>query len=202
MSELQLPDDHLLFLIQQAKKNYQEFQPKGKRGKPVTYAALSFWLLSVAAIVLRTFTSSELHQLLLKDENLRMALGFEKVPHRKTIARRMSRLTETGEQQIAAFGQKIFDAFVACHQSLSAIDGRMYQAIGPKWHKSDRQRQLIPAKLRNVDIESSWFKSGYRGFVQGYRLVLQTLVFPFPVPLFATWHPNNVGESTIIKNWL
>jgi len=35
--------------------------------------------------------------------------------------------------------------------------------------------------------------------VQGYRLVLQSLVFPFPVPLFATWQANNMGESTIAK---
>lgn len=46
-------------------------------------------------------------------------------------------------------------------------------------------------------MESSWFKSGYRGWVQGYRLLLQGLVFPEPVPLFAAWRLNSEGEATI-----
>jgi len=70
------------------------------------------------------------------------------------------------------------------------------------WHKKYRQQDVIPAKLRNVDTESEWFKSGYRGWVQGYRLVLQGLVFPEPVPLFAVWRSNKEGESTIVKESL
>jgi hypothetical protein len=49
-----------------------------------------------------------------------------------------------------------------------------------------------------VDTESAWSKSGYRGWVQGYRLVLQGLVFSAPVPLFARWCPNSMGESTVL----
>lgn len=36
-----------------------------------------------------------------------------------------------------------------------------------------------------------------RGWVQGYRLVLQTLVFPEPVPLFAVWRENQLNEAKI-----
>ena len=111
MCELQLPDNHLLFLIQQAKQNYQIYVPQRKRGKPVTYSACSFWLLNLVAVLMRAFSASELHLLLSKDEGLRTALGFERVPHRKTIARRISTLTEIGEQQIASFGGKILAAF-------------------------------------------------------------------------------------------
>lgn len=75
----------------------------------------------------------------------------------------------------------------------------MYQATEAKWHKRNRQAGIIPIGLRNVDTESEWFKSGYRGWVQGYRLVLQRLVFPAPVPLFAAFRANNTGESTILK---
>ncbi len=46
----------------------------------------------------------------------------------------------------------------------------------------------------------SFWCCGYRGWVQGYRLVVQSLVFPFPVPLSATWKANNIGESTIAKH--
>ena len=202
MSELQLPDNYLLKLIQQAKQNYQFQELKRKRGKPPTYSACSFWLLALAAILLRAFSASELHLLLTEDESLREVLGFEKVPHRKTIARRISGLTDTGEQQIKALGLKILTAFAVADQQVSAIDGRMYQAIGPLWHKKHRQQAVIPSKLRNVDTEAEWFKSGYRGWIQGYRLVMQALVFPEPVPLFALWRANNEGESTIVKDAL
>jgi hypothetical protein len=202
MYELQLPDNYLLFLIQQAKQNYQLFDPKRKRGKPLSYSERSFWLLTLVAVLLRAFSACELHLLLTKDQRLRLALGFERVPHRKTIARRISRLTATGEEQIAAFGFKILAALAIENQLVSAIDGRMYAACGPLWHKQDRQHGVIPSKLRNVDQESEWFKSGYRGWVQGYRLILQGLVFPAPVPLFATWRSNNQGESTIVKEFL
>ena len=73
----------------------------------------------------------------------------------------------------------------------------MYQALGPKWHKKHRLEGIIPSGLRNVDVESKWSKSNYRGWVQGYRLVLQTLVFPEPVPLFAVWRENQLNEAKI-----
>ena len=78
----------------------------------------------------------------------------------------------------------------------------MYAAQGPLWHTKHRQLGLIPLKLRNVDTQSSWFKSGYRGWVQGYRLVLQGLVFPEPVPLSAFWRRNSEGEATIMAQAL
>jgi len=113
MCKLQLPDNHLLFLIQQAKHHYQVFDQKRKRGKPLTYSPCSFWLLNLVAILLRAFSASELHLLLTKDEVLRLELGFQKVPHRKTIARRISTLTEIGEQQIANLREK--DSCDFCH---------------------------------------------------------------------------------------
>lgn len=48
----------------------------------------------------------------------------------------------------------------------------MFEARGPKWHKKHRRRGVIPKKLRNVDTDSEWGYSHYRGWVQGYALVL------------------------------
>jgi hypothetical protein len=33
---------------------------------------------------------------------------------------------------------------------ISAIDGRVYKAQGPKWRKSDRQQDIAPVGLRNA----------------------------------------------------
>jgi hypothetical protein len=161
-------------------------------------------LLAVAAVALRTFKERELHRLLTKDELLRVMLGFARVPHRRTIERRMQSLIPEAEAQIAHLGEQLAQVVQPTNEQplMSAIDGRMYEAMGPLWHKKHRKLGLIPLKLRNVDTESAWFKSGYRGWVQGYRLVLQGLVFPEPVPLFAAWRLNSEGEATIMSQAL
>jgi hypothetical protein len=178
--------DALLSLIELVKLRYQE-PPEvvPKRGKPPDFSALSFLLLAVVAVVTKTFSDSELHRFLVKDARLRSALEFPRVPHRTQIMRRLKSLFPAAEQQISLFGAEILAQVE--NSAVSAVDGRMYQALGPKWHKKDRQQELVPSGLRNVDRESSWSKSDYRGWIQGYRLVLQTLVFPAPVPLFAVW---------------
>ncbi len=190
--------DALVSLLQQVQENYHEPSPAAPtRGKQRDFSACSFLLLAVVAITTRTFRDSELHQLLGKDERLRRALLFKRVPHRTTIGRRLAGLVPEAEAQIAALGQQVVaEVKPAADQSeVSALDGRMYEARGPKWHKKDREKGLVPVGLRNVDRESKWSKSGYRGWVQGYRLLLQGLVFPAPVPLFAAWRPNNEYEA-------
>jgi len=140
-----------------------------------------------------------LHRLLQKDEQILAALGFRRVPHRTWIMRRLKWLVPVAEEQISLFGKRIL-AEVPIDENnsqVSATDGRMYQARGPLWHKKHRLEGIIPVGLRNVDRESKWSKSDYRGWVQGYRLVLQTLVFPEPVPLFAAWRENQLNEAKI-----
>lgn len=193
--------DDLLHLLQKISEHYQSPKVKGKRGRQPHFSDLSFLLLAVVAVVTKTFADAELFRLLQIDQKLRDTCGFARVPHRTTILRRLKSLTTQAEQQIAILGSEILrQTSVDQSQSVSAIDGRMYQALGPLWHKKHRHSGQIPPLLRNVDTESEWFKSNYRGWVQGYRLVVQSLVFPFPVPLFATWQANNVGESTIAKH--
>jgi hypothetical protein len=161
-------------------------------------------LLAVAAVALRTFRERELHRLLLEDEPLRTAPGFRSVPHRRTIERRMQALIPEAEAQVAALGRQIAREVAPTSEQpqASAIDGRRYAAAGPRWHKQHRRQGRIPLGLRNVETESSWFKSGYRGWVQGYRLVLQGLAFPQPVPLWAAWRLNSEGEATIMAQAL
>ena len=177
--------DALLSLVERIKENYQEPPPPPpKRGKKRDFTALSFLLLAAVAVTLRTFGNTELRKLLEKDQRLRQAMGFERVPHRTCIGRRLSGLVPEAEQQIALLGRQIIEEVRPEdeHSEISAIDGRMYKAQGPKWHKSDRQKEIVPVGLRNVDTESRWSKSGYRGWVQGYRLVAQGLAFPAARP--------------------
>ena len=196
--------DALLTIVEQVKEYYVEPPSHRQRGRPRTFSSQAFLLLAVVGVVLRTFKPQELCTLLSKDGSLRERLGFSRVPHRRTVERRLDATLPEAEAQVAALGQQILADVVPSpdEPQASAIDGRMYQAQGPLWHKRDREQDRIPARLRNLDTESAWSKSGYRGWVQGYRLVLQGLVFPAPVPLFARWCPNSVGESTILAQAL
>jgi hypothetical protein len=200
------PDpDALLRLVESVKENYQQPPPSPPmRGKKRDFSALSFLLLATVAVTLRTFRDSELHRLLTNDVRLRQAMDFCRVPHRTLIGRRLSGLLSEAEQQIALLGHQIVAEVKppADHSEVSALDGRMYQAQGPKWHKKDRQRGVVPVGLRNVDREASWSKSGYRGWVQGFRLLLQGMVFPQPVPIFAAWRRNSNNEAVIASEAL
>ena len=146
-----------------------------RRGRKPDFSDLSFLLLAVVAVVTKTFSDSALHPLLERDAELRTALEFSRVPHRTRILRRLKLLREAAEEQVSLFGKTILAEVAPVEtQSVSATDDRMYQALSPKWHKKHRLESVIPTGLRNVDVESKWSKSGYRGWVQGYRLVLQT----------------------------
>jgi hypothetical protein len=113
-------------------------------------------------------------------------------------------LMPEAEVQISHLGRRIL-ATVKPDESasqVSAIDGRMYEAVGPQWHAKNRREGRIPEGLRNVDTDSMWSKSGYRGWVQGYRLIVQTLVFPDAVPICALWTSNGTGEPTVAEQAL
>jgi hypothetical protein len=196
--------DALLKIGEHVKENYTEPPPQSRRGRPRTFSSRAFLSLAVVGVGLRTVKPQELCTLLTKDGSLRERLGFSRVPHRRTVQRRLGATLPEAEAQVHALGQQILAEVVPGRDEpqASAIDGRMYQAQGPRWHKRDRNQGRIPARLRNVDTESAWPKSGSRGWVQGYRLVLQGLVFPAPVPLFARWCPNSVGESPVLEEAL
>src|SRR4029453_11894184 len=57
--------------------------------------------------VLRTFKPQELCTLLTKDVTLRERLGFPRVPHRRTVERRLDATLPEAEAQVQALGQHL-----------------------------------------------------------------------------------------------
>jgi hypothetical protein len=192
-----LTPDALAKILAEA-KNHQPPQLVCKRGAPYHFSELSFLMLAMTAVILRTFKDSELHRLLRQDSGLRETLGFVRVPDRTTIGRRLVTLVPVAESRIAELGRTLLAETAGDEPNVSAVDGRMYEAVGPKWHKSSRDAGEVPVGLRNVDTDSTWSKSAYRGWIQGFRLVTQSLVFPFPVPLAAVWRPNSTNEASVV----
>ena len=81
-----------------------------------------------------------------------------------------------------------------------AVDKSMSESLGPKWHQRDRKRGVIPEGLRNVDPESGWGYSAYRGWVQGYawHLVCSAAAGHPAIPLLSEVEPNNVQENKVL----
>ncbi len=123
--------DALLSLVQRVKENYltPPLEPP-KRGGKRDFPALSFLLLAAVAVTLRTFSNSELRKLLEKDERLRQAMGFQHIPHRTLIGRRLAGLVPEAEQQMALLGDRIVEEVKpqADQPEVSAIDGQMYES--------------------------------------------------------------------------
>jgi hypothetical protein len=84
---------------------------------------------------------------------------------------------------------------------VTAVDKSMVKARGPLWHKKDRKKGIVPDRLRNVDKDSEWGYSRYKGWVQGYAIHLLCSATPgfVPVPLDADAATANVPENRIFE---
>jgi len=96
--------DALLKIVEHVKENYTESPPQSRRGRPRTFSSRAFLLLAVVGVVLRTFKPQELCTLLTKDGSLRERLGFSRVPHRRTVERRLDGTLPEAEAQVHALG--------------------------------------------------------------------------------------------------
>ncbi len=107
-------------------------------------------------------------------------LGWSTLPHRITLARRYRDLYALLQAFIQFIGQDAERLDARFQQQHLVEDKSLFKAQGPVWHQSDRQAQRIPAKLRHLDTEASWSKSGYHGWVYGYGLHITCNQAAFP----------------------
>jgi len=110
----------------------------------------------------------------------REQLGFERVPDRTTLSRRYKALYAILQEFIAFVGQyaEHLDERFASRDLFE--DKSLFKAQGPVWHQSDRKAGRIPDKLRGLDTDATWSKSGYHGWVYGYSVHLTCSHAAFP----------------------
>jgi hypothetical protein len=123
-------------------------------------------------------------------------LGWRGVPHRVTLARRYRQLyplLQAFVQFVGHYAAHLDRRFAQTH---FVVDKSLFKAQGPVWHQSDRQVQRIPPKLRHLDTEASWSKSGYHGWVYGYGLHLTCNQAAFPT--LVQVETAAVAETTVI----
>ena len=196
-----LSDDYFIGLYRQLFELYNDSKGKSqpKRGRPTSYSDRDLIIFFTVMQVKRIFCFKSQYKWLLMHVNERKKFRFEElIPHRATLSRRFKTLEKTISEFIVFVGQwadsqdKIFD------QHALYVDGSLFTSQGGKWHVSNRRENVIPEGARNIDVDSTWSKSGYHGWVQGYSLHLLTNYHGFPK--LAQVETASYPETRMIKD--
>jgi hypothetical protein len=107
-------------------------------------------------------------------------LGLDAVPHRTTLSRRYKALYPIVQDFITFLGRDADALDPRLDSQHLFADKSLFKAQGPVWHQSDRQAGRVPEKLRHLDTDATWGKSGYHGWVYGYGLHLTCNRAGFP----------------------
>jgi hypothetical protein len=174
--------------------------PPPGRGRPRVYPDRLF-VQALVVMVLRRL--STVHGLLaVLDEptpemrRVRALLRAQgRYPARRTWERRLGGLPATLPGQIACLGAHPLALLRpwAREGRAAAIDSTVLRARGGEWHKKHRDAGVVPHT--SIDTEAHWTKSGWHGWVYGYKLHLVTTVAAVWIPLAATLTPANRADN-------
>jgi len=130
---------------------------------------------------------------------LRTMLTDEKgrLPSRRTWERRLAMIPATLPAQIGCLGRflvSLLDPWADCGRA-AAIDSTVLRALGGVWHKKDRAAGIVPHS--SIDTEAHWTKSGWHGWVYGWKLHLVCTAAAIWIPLAAELTPANAADNEI-----
>jgi hypothetical protein len=117
-------------------------------------------------------------------------------PCRRTWERRLAALPATLPAQIGCLGRHLVTLIQPWAQTGRAVaaDSTVLRAHGGVWHKKHRDAGEVPHTA--IDTEAHWTKSGWHGWVYGWKLHLVTVVAEVWIPLAAQLTPANYDDST------
>jgi hypothetical protein len=125
-----------------------------------------------------------------------------RMPSRRTFERRLKRLPESLPAQIHSLGQHLlalYQPWARCGRAV-AVDSTALKAQGAPWHKKDRAAGHVPNT--SIDTDAHWTKSGWHGWVFGYKLHLVTTVSAIWIPLAARLRPANSADNVLADELL
>jgi hypothetical protein len=177
--------------------------PKRGRGRPVTYPDRLFLKALVVMIVRHLHKVHELLTVLgqptaeMGQLRALLVLPDGRFPARRTWERRLAALPETLPAQIGCLGRHLvmrLEPWASCGRA-GAIDSTVLRAKGGVWHKKDRAAGVVPHT--SIDTEAHWTKSGWHGWVYGWKLHLVTTVAGVWLPLAAELTPANAADNEV-----
>jgi hypothetical protein len=172
--------DYVELLFTLFERFWQQEAARSHRGRPFVYQQKALLVFFVVMQQRRTFHFKAQHRWLQHHPDLRQHLGLPEVPNRTTLSRRYKDLYPVLQDFVAFLGQYAEDLAPQFTSQDLYTDKSLFKAQGPVWHQSDRQAGRLPDKLRHLDTEASWSKSGYHGWVYGYGLHLVDNRVGFP----------------------
>lgn len=169
-------------------------------GRPKTYPDHLFLKALVIMIVRHLHTVHELLTVLDQDtpemRTLRSLMTLDgHFPTRRTWDRRFQILPSSLPAQIGCLGRylvALIQPWARCGRA-AAIDSTVLRARGGVWHKKDREAGLVPHT--SIDTEAHWTKSGWHGWVYGWKLHLVISVAAVWIPLAADLTAANVADN-------
>lgn len=175
--------------------------PKRGRGRPRVYADPLFLKALVIMIVRQLHSPGELLAVLQQStaemQTLRQLLTLDgRFPTRRTWERRLAALPATLPAQIGCLGRHLVNLLQPWrqHGRAAAIDSTVLRAKGGVWHKKHREAGVVPHT--SIDTEAGWTKSGWHGWVYGWKLHLICAAGDVWIPLAAELTAANVGDNT------
>jgi hypothetical protein len=182
--------------------------PTRPRGHPRVYSDRLFLKALVIMIVRRLTTAYELLSVLAEPtpemQTLRvLLLERDRLPCRRTFERRLAALPATLPAQIGGLGRYLvaeLEPWLASARA-AAIDSTVLRARGGVWHRKDRAAGVVPHS--SIDTAASWTKSGWHGWVYGWKLHLVCAVGAIWIPLAALLTPaaeaDNIQAPALIR---
>ena len=161
---------HLIFNL--FERFWQQHTAHARRGHPFLYHHKVLIVFFVIMQQRRIFQFKAQHRWLNQHPEMHASLQLDSVPHRSTLSRRYKALYKVVQEFIAFVGVYAEDLDPRFSSQDLDTDKSLFKAHGPVWHQSDRKEGRIPDKLRHLDTDASWSKSGYHGWVYGYGLHL------------------------------
>ena len=175
--------------------------PRRPRGRPIFYSERLFLKALLIMIVRRLHKVGELLAVL--DEptpEMRMVRELLKekecFPSRRTFERRLKALPETLPEQIGCLGRHLVELLRPWEKAgrAVALDSTPLRAKGGVWHKKDKEAGRVPHT--SIDTEAGWTKSGWHGWVYGWKLHLAITVGAVWIPLCARLSPADMADNT------
>lgn len=196
----------LLSLVDRLPEEAFGGRPRGK-GYGQVYSERVFVKVALVMLVQHWSKVQECYEALQQPEAAMERLRGElsergRFPSRRTFNRRVKVVGERLPKLIGWMGRMLVEQMQLWEQSgrAVALDSTVLRASGVVWHQKQREKGEVP--VGSIDTEAHWTKSGWHGWVYGWKLHVASGVGRGWLPVAAELTPANVPDEQIAPQLL